>query len=336
MRSYVVKRCLQRGSKHSRRRRTTVSSSRESTTRVSLLRQVGQVSGNLPHGISCGRTYYTSLAVGNAKKGPLEAVPSPSCRRANFFSLDDGRQSVPRYIGRPAPSTGLNQPAEPILNILVPQTGHLPSVAGRPFFIVIWTASLISRLALHLTQYASAANCATSVGPPIPLGAPYSPSCTLLRAPGVMEADMQEPTFESRERIEAARAGRAFEAAARGLWCAGSLEGLRRSLRSDRRHPSSDAVRPPACSPLCRRAGPLRLLHHLRAGLGDRRCGARGSLGGAERRPSGSSAADTALSFRGAIARWPSVSSPPAARCFRPTRPIRWPCHGSSWSVTAW
>jgi hypothetical protein len=37
---------------------------------------------------------------------------------------------------------------------------------------------------------------------------------------------MQEPTFESRERIEAARAGRAFEAAARGLWCAGSLEGL--------------------------------------------------------------------------------------------------------------
>ncbi len=27
--------------------------------------------------------------------------------------------------------------AEPILNIFVPQTGHLPSVAGRPFFIVI-------------------------------------------------------------------------------------------------------------------------------------------------------------------------------------------------------
>jgi DNA processing protein len=43
-----------------------------------------------------------------------------------------------------------------------------------------------------------------------------------------MEAEMQEPTFESRERIEAARAGRAFEAAAPGLWCAGSLEGLGR------------------------------------------------------------------------------------------------------------
>jgi DNA processing protein len=41
-----------------------------------------------------------------------------------------------------------------------------------------------------------------------------------------MESDMGEPTFESRERIEAARAGRAFEAAARGLWCAGSLAGL--------------------------------------------------------------------------------------------------------------
>jgi DNA processing protein len=43
-----------------------------------------------------------------------------------------------------------------------------------------------------------------------------------------MEAEMQEPTFESRDRIEAARAGRAFEVAARGLWCAGSLEGLGR------------------------------------------------------------------------------------------------------------
>src|SRR5579863_419094 len=49
IRSYVVKRCLQRGSRHSRRRRTTVSSSRESTTRVSLLRQVGQVSGKSLH-----------------------------------------------------------------------------------------------------------------------------------------------------------------------------------------------------------------------------------------------------------------------------------------------
>jgi len=93
---------------------------------------------SLPHGISCGRTYYTSLAVGNAKKGPLLNGPLSVLPQSQLaFSLDDGRRSVPRYIGRPAPSTGLNQPAEPILNIFVPQTGHLPSVAGRPFFIVI-------------------------------------------------------------------------------------------------------------------------------------------------------------------------------------------------------
>jgi hypothetical protein len=40
----------------------------------------------------------------------------------------------------------------PILNILVPQTGQVPSVAGRPFFIVIGLAFVISREALHFTQ----------------------------------------------------------------------------------------------------------------------------------------------------------------------------------------
>jgi hypothetical protein len=44
----------------------------------------------------------------------------------------------------------------PILNILVPQVGHTPWVAGLPFFIVICFASFISLLALHFTQYASA------------------------------------------------------------------------------------------------------------------------------------------------------------------------------------
>jgi len=41
----------------------------------------------------------------------------------------------------------------PILKIFVPHTGQSPCVAGRPFFIVIAFASLISREALHLTQY---------------------------------------------------------------------------------------------------------------------------------------------------------------------------------------
>ena len=39
---------------------------------------------------------------------------------------------------------------------------------------------------------------------------------------------MHEPIFESRERIEAARTGRGFEAVASGLWCSGSLDGLAR------------------------------------------------------------------------------------------------------------
>jgi hypothetical protein len=38
----------------------------------------------------------------------------------------------------------------------VPQVGHLPLIALRPFFIVSSTPSAISRFALHLTQYPSA------------------------------------------------------------------------------------------------------------------------------------------------------------------------------------
>ena len=44
----------------------------------------------------------------------------------------------------------------PILKIFVPQTGQSPWVAGRPFFMVIGFASLISREALHFTQYPEA------------------------------------------------------------------------------------------------------------------------------------------------------------------------------------
>src|ERR1019366_2496024 len=42
-----------------------------------------------------------------------------------------------------------------ILNITVPQVGHLPLMALRPFFIVSSAASTISFLALHLPQYPS-------------------------------------------------------------------------------------------------------------------------------------------------------------------------------------
>lgn len=37
---------------------------------------------------------------------------------------------------------------------------------------------------------------------------------------------MHDPTYETRERIATARGGRAFEAAASGLWCCGDLSGL--------------------------------------------------------------------------------------------------------------
>jgi hypothetical protein len=45
--------------------------------------------------------------------------------------------------------------ADPILNILVPHTEHVPCVAGLPFFIVTAVGLTISLLALHFTQYAS-------------------------------------------------------------------------------------------------------------------------------------------------------------------------------------
>jgi hypothetical protein len=45
--------------------------------------------------------------------------------------------------------------AFPILNILVPQSKHVPVVAGLPFFIVTGSGLFIGFLALHFTQYAS-------------------------------------------------------------------------------------------------------------------------------------------------------------------------------------
>jgi hypothetical protein len=40
----------------------------------------------------------------------------------------------------------------PMRKRAVPHTGQVPFVAGRPFFIVTCSGSLISRLARHLTQ----------------------------------------------------------------------------------------------------------------------------------------------------------------------------------------
>ena len=60
---------------------------------------------------------------------------------------------TPTFAGvfRQVISLQKNQP--PILYIPVPQTGHLPFIAGLPFFMVTLTALGSSRLARHLTQY---------------------------------------------------------------------------------------------------------------------------------------------------------------------------------------
>ena len=56
------------------------------------------------------------------------------------------------------------------MKIFVPHTGQVPCVAGRPFFIVICFASLISREALHFTQY------------PVATGDLHARSCTRRRS----------------------------------------------------------------------------------------------------------------------------------------------------------
>lgn len=43
----------------------------------------------------------------------------------------------------------------PILNSVVPHTGHVPFVAGLPFFMVTCVGLFIVTFFLHFTQYAS-------------------------------------------------------------------------------------------------------------------------------------------------------------------------------------
>jgi len=42
----------------------------------------------------------------------------------------------------------------PIRNTFVPQVGHVPFTAGRPFFSLVSLGSLMSLFSLHFTQYA--------------------------------------------------------------------------------------------------------------------------------------------------------------------------------------
>ena len=56
--------------------------------------------------------------------------------------------------GRPVAHQDADQP--PIRNTLLPHFGHVPEIAGLPFFIVMFFGFLISTFILSLTQYASA------------------------------------------------------------------------------------------------------------------------------------------------------------------------------------
>ena len=74
------------------------------------------------------------------------------CERLTAIRPDD-RKGTARA---PPPSVSawpeIGYFALPILNIVVPQTGHLPFVAGLPFFIVVASAFDISRWVLHFRQ----------------------------------------------------------------------------------------------------------------------------------------------------------------------------------------
>jgi len=59
-------------------------------------------------------------------------------------------------VGAAGADVGVPADLPNILNMTVPQVGHLPLMALRPFFMVSSTPSAISFLALHLTQYPSA------------------------------------------------------------------------------------------------------------------------------------------------------------------------------------
>ena len=75
------------------------------------------------------------LVVTDSRVGRVQARSLPDCRPTGADGL-----LAETYL------------LAPILNILVLHTGQVPSVAGRPFFIVIGFASVISRDVLHFMQ----------------------------------------------------------------------------------------------------------------------------------------------------------------------------------------
>lgn len=87
---------------------------------------------------------------------------------------------------------------------VVPQTGHLPCSAGRPFFIVTCFASAIARLVLHFTQYASGFSSAIPASPQI---ASQRPILHDGRMPPVVRRDVRVPAWRRAGRTTARSAG---------------------------------------------------------------------------------------------------------------------------------
>jgi hypothetical protein len=93
------------------------------------------------------------------------------------------------------------------LNITVPQVGHLPLMAFRPFFMVSSTALTISFLALHLTQYPSGIENIGALALHAPrqlLGVAYGRAATSVNSEkaGVKPLSSNNPAkFRSKDRI---------------------------------------------------------------------------------------------------------------------------------------
>jgi len=83
----------------------------------------------------------------------MEPATAPQSRSVEVQNVSPSRQTCGREINppdrrQPAPRLYFSRCTyliAPILKIFVLQTGQIPSVAGRPFFIVICLAFLISR-----------------------------------------------------------------------------------------------------------------------------------------------------------------------------------------------
>ncbi len=86
-----------------------------------------------------------SASLSEASLWATRCLDTPSRRRCTGPALQkDGPNGGQHHAGAYLPA--------PILNILALHTVQVPSVAGRPFFMVIDFAFLISRWVLHFMQ----------------------------------------------------------------------------------------------------------------------------------------------------------------------------------------